>query len=212
MLLTASKYRNIQRKLKFMTDTAESSSCIDPKRWVERYGNYLFRYAMVFLREEEQAEDAVQECLLAALEASRNYAGKSSEKTWLTGILKHKIVDSIRRQSREKPLDAPQILADSLPEDEELFDETGHWFASIPSLDDPASALEKKRFWLALDKCIAAMPPKLAQLFMLRELAGMDTDNICKDMQITSTNLWTMLYRSRMNLRECLEINWPGNR
>lgn len=193
-----------------MTDTPSFTP--DPERWIERYGNYLFRYAMTFLREEKLAEDAVQECLLAGLEALTKYSGGASEKTWLTGILKHKIVDNIRQQSREKPMEDMENFADTLVDEGELFDDTAHWKHPIVSLDDPSSALDNKRFWEALDKCITALPPKLARLFMLRELGGMDSENICQEMQITTTNLWTMLYRCRMSLRQCLEIKWLGSR
>ncbi len=192
--------------------TGTPSTTLDPERWVERYGNYLFRYAMSFLREEKLAEDAVQECLLAGLEALAKYTGSASEKTWLTGILKHKIVDSIRQQSREKPMEDLENLADTLADEDDLFDETAHWSHPIVSLDDPANALDNKRFWEALDKCITALPPKLARLFMLRELGDMDSENICQELQITATNLWTMLYRCRMSLRQCLEVKWLGSR
>ena len=185
---------------------------LEPEHWLERHGRYLFRYALATLREERLAEDAVQDCLLAALEAQRSYSGKSSERTWLTGILKHKIVDTLRRHSRETPVEdiEGEAAADAHPDVEDMFDETGHWAHRLADWGDPVAAFEQKRFWQILEYCLTLMPARLAQLFMLREVAGSDTESICQEMAITPTNLWTMLYRSRMSLRQCLDRHWAS--
>ena len=167
---------------------------------------------MAILRDEGMAEDAVQECLLAAIEGADHYAGQATERTWLTGILRHKIVDGIRKRSRETPLEEVELVADSLNAEDDGFDEHGHWAVPFSDWGNPAQALENKRFWEALEACIARMPPRLAQLFMLREVSGMETEIICKEMEISPTNLWTMLYRCRSSLRSCLEKRWVGER
>ncbi|NWG86934.1 MAG: sigma-70 family RNA polymerase sigma factor [Hydrogenophilaceae bacterium] len=182
---------------------------LEPGLWLERYGTYLFRYALATLRDERLAEDAVQDCLLAAWQAQSTYSGQASERTWLTGILKHKIVDIVRKDSREKPLE--KIEPDNpYGEFEAGFDETGHWANLLAEWGDPAAAFENKFFWQVLEACLSAMPRRLAQLFMLREVVGADSEKVCQELEITPTNLWTMLYRSRMSLRRCLEQNWAG--
>ncbi|NIR14014.1 MAG: hypothetical protein GWN86_08695, partial [Desulfobacterales bacterium] len=71
---------------------------LDPEAWVDQYGDYLYRYAISRIHEPAVAEDLVQETLLAALQGKEGFKGRSSEKTWLTGILKYKIVDYIRKK------------------------------------------------------------------------------------------------------------------
>ncbi len=184
-------------------------SLLDPERWLQEHGNYLYRYALAMARNEEIAEDAVQECLLAALESAERYQGGASERTWLTSILRNKVCDAIRRHSRETTMAQAEDVFGEHGEEEDAarFNRRGHWAVPLADWGDPARSLENKRFWQALNACLERLPPRLAQLFMLRELAGMETENICQEMEISSTNLWTMLYRSRMGLRQCLEKN-----
>lgn len=183
---------------------------LDPQAWLERHGSYLYRYAMSVLRNEQLAEDAVQECLLAALQARAGFSGQSSERTWLTGILKHKLVDIVRRDSRETSTEGLGESEDPYGEFDACFDATGHWAARLTEWGRPEQGLEAKQFWQVLQYCLDRMPRRLAQLFMLREVVGTDSDAICQEMEISPTNLWTMLYRSRMSLRLCMEKNWLG--
>jgi RNA polymerase sigma-70 factor (ECF subfamily) len=166
---------------------------------------YLLRYAAMELRNREAAEDCVQEALLAALSAPASFEGRSNLRTWLTGILKHKIVDAIRRQSRERPVEGPE---EDLTDLDALFNETGHWADRPQPWDDPDGALHQKQFLAALETCLAGLPARTAQVFMLREHLGLETAEICKELGLTSTNCWVLLYRARMLLRECLEKNW----
>jgi RNA polymerase sigma-70 factor (ECF subfamily) len=172
---------------------------------IESLRAYLLRYASVQLRNREQAEDVVQETLVAALAAEASFAGRSNLRTWLTGILKHKIVDAIRRSSRERPLDSGDGEA-SVEDLEALFDQTGHW--RDPPQAWPQQALEDKQFLQALEKCLAGLPPRTAQVFLMREHLGFETADICKEVGITSTHCWVLLYRARTALRECLEKGW----
>ena len=177
---------------------------LDAHAWLAEHGDYLFRVARRQLHSDELAEDAVQEALLAALSAQSSYTGGASPRTWLTGILKHKIVDQIRRQVREV----------SLPHDTEgeealdlLFKQDGHWAEPLRPWGNPHTELELSQLRHILDECADRLKPAMAQIFSLREVAGMETDEICKELGITPTNCWVMLHRARVFMRQCLELN-----
>jgi RNA polymerase sigma-70 factor (ECF subfamily) len=177
----------------------------DFRNQVQALRSYLVRYATLELRDRERAEDCVQEALLAALSAEASFEGRSNLRTWLTGILKHKIVDAIRRSSRERALeDVEEGTADL----DALFDQTGHWREPPQAWASPDGALQQKQFLSALEKCLAGLPARTAQVFMMREHLGLETDEICKELGLTATNCWVLLYRARMLLRACLEKNW----
>ncbi len=173
---------------------------------LERLRPYLLRYASLHLRNRDAAEDAVQETLVAALAAEGGFAGRSNLRTWATGILKHKIVDSIRRSGRERPLEGE----DGADEFDALFDERGHWREHPDAWSAPDAALQEKEFLVALQRCLDALPGRTAQAFLLREHMGLDTAAICKELGVTSTHCWVLLYRARMALRECLQESWFG--
>ena len=171
---------------------------------VEGERAYLLRYATLQLRDAHAAEDAVQDTLVAALAGEASFAGRSNLRTWLTGILKHKIVDAIRRSSRETPVEGDASELDT------LFTENGHWTDPPAGWPDPDAALEQRRFFAALQACLERLPQKIAQAFMMREHLGLETGEICKELAITPTHCWVLLYRARMALRECLEKEWFG--
>jgi RNA polymerase sigma-70 factor (ECF subfamily) len=175
---------------------------------IQQHRSYLLRYAVLQLRNPEQAEDVVQETLLAALEGRARFAGGSSLKTWLTGILKHKILDAIRRKSREQPL-APAGDDDHHAVDA-LFKQDGHWQEMPATWGDPEQALENRKFWEIFELCSRLLPERTARVYMLREVMEMTTEEICQEFGITPTNLWVILHRARLVLRECLEIKWFG--
>jgi RNA polymerase sigma-70 factor (ECF subfamily) len=181
----------------------------DFRSQVEGLRPYLLRYAAVQLRDAAAAEDAVQEALLAALAGESNFAGRSNLRTWLTGILKHKIVDAIRRQSRERTA-AEQEPGSDADEFDGLFDRRGHWEESPDAWEQPEGALGQKQFLAALEACLRALPERTARVFMMREHLGMETEEICKELGITPTHCWVMLHRARMALRLCLQTNWFG--
>jgi RNA polymerase sigma-70 factor, ECF subfamily len=181
-----------------------------PATWLEEHGDYLYRYALLQLRDSAAAEDAVQETLLAALSAWARFSGQSSVRTWLTGILKHKILDTFRAQAREPQFESlhgdGEDDLDAL--DRLLFDQTGHWVDPPKAWGDPAASLDQQRFWAALQRCLEGLPPQLAAAFSLRELGGLETGEICKELNITTTNCWVMLHRARVGLQQCLETHW----
>ena len=176
---------------------------------IQQYRAYLLRYALLQLRDPELAQDVVQETLLAALEGRARFLGKSSPKTWLTGILKHKIIDAIRRRAREQPVGAGDEAAESSVVDAS-FQNDGHWQQMPANWGNPEQAFENRRFWEIFELCSRLLPERTARVFMLREVMELTTEEICQELAITPTNLWVMLHRARLALRECLEIKWFG--
>jgi RNA polymerase sigma-70 factor, ECF subfamily len=177
---------------------------------LEQHRAYLMRYAQLQLRDQTLAEDVVQETLLAAIAGKKGFSGKSSYKTWLTGILKHKILDAMRRKSREQPLSADENESESDAVDA-IFRNDGHWAQPPARWGDPEKSLENKKFWAIFERCSQLMPERNARVFMMREVMELSTEEICQELTITPTNLWVMLHRARLSLRECLDINWFGN-
>jgi len=175
---------------------------------LDAHRGYLLRVARLQLRDDALAEDVVQETLLAALSVG-TFSGKSSLKTWLTGILKHKIIDAIRRKQREP------LLASTFDDECDIEDLDGLFKAPFGAWDsppaewgDPEQALNRSQFFDIMDFCLEKLPPNTARVFMMREVMGLESDEICKELAITANNLWVILYRARMSLRECLEQNW----
>ena len=182
----------------------------DLSRELDQHRGYLLRVARLQLRDEALAEDVVQETLLAALSGS-GFSGKSSLRTWLTGILKHKIVDAIRRKQREPIVASAFGDVDSELDIEDfdgLFKENGAWDAKPADWGDPDAALSRQQFFEIMNLCLEKLPPNTARVFVMREVMELETDEICKELTITANNLWVILYRARMSLRECLERKW----
>jgi len=180
--------------------------------WLDLHGDYLFKYAVFRLRDISAAEDVVQETLLAALKAYGGFEGRGSERTWLVGITKHKIADHFRRQNREAPMGQEQ---DDGPEHAEFFARTdswdNHWDDNYAPTDwhaTPAQLIERKEFWKVFGDCLTPLPRRTASAFTLREVDGLTSQEICELLSISVSNLWVMLHRARLHLRNCLERNW----
>lgn len=179
---------------------------IDPSEWVKRYGDYLFRFAMLRLRDRSAAEDLVQETFLAALTNRNSFSGGSSEATWLVGILKHKIADHFRRHAREAYL--PDEGFPGAGEDDR-FNAAGRWVQGPADWGgNPADFVRQKDFIEQFKKCLSGLSPRQADVFTLREIEGVEAGEICKILKVTQTNLWVILHRARMLLRRCLETHW----
>ena len=183
----------------------------DPEVWVDEYGDLLYRYALSRVKEPALAEDLVQETFLAALKARQNFRGRSSVRTWLIAILKHKIVDHIRKKVREKASDNIEYLFDAvaLESDDAIFNSRGVW--KIPPAKwsaNPTKLYEQKEFIDILYHCLGELSERQAKAFMMREIDGLKTDEICKTLNISATNSWVIIYRARMLLRQCLETRW----
>jgi RNA polymerase sigma-70 factor (ECF subfamily) len=182
-------------------------SSTNPENWVDDHGDFLYRYAMVRVRNSALAQDLVQDTLLAALKGREKFAGKSPERGWLSGILKNKIMDHFRKLGRETSFTDIEFLADEFSE---KFTH-GWWIhregpmAWKPEVDVVA---HRKEFWDVMRECLGKLPNRVANVFMMREMEGIPTKEICKTLGLTDSNVWVMLHRARMALRECLEINW----
>jgi len=172
---------------------------------LEQHRPYLLRFALLQLRDRGAAEDAVQETLLSAIQGASQFAGQSSVRTWLVGILKHKIVDGIRKASRERPLESAEDGGEDL---DAFFSEDGHFAEAPQQWASPERSLDERRFFEALERCLESLPRNTARAFTMRELMGMETEEICKELRISTSNCWVMLYRARMSLRACLEQTW----
>ena len=178
---------------------------------VESHRGYMLRFAMAKLRDADQAEECVQEALLAALDGIGSFSGQSTLRTWLTSILKFKIIDFQRRAISDRAhfASAPQDGDSADPEwFDKLFDDTGHWQPRLSAWANPDGALEQKQFFEIFERCMDKLPPAASRVFFMREVMGADTDEICKEEDITASNCWVMLHRARLALRECLDRNW----
>ncbi|HEU4375209.1 MAG TPA: sigma-70 family RNA polymerase sigma factor [Telluria sp.] len=171
----------------------------------------LVRFALLQLRNQALAEDAVQDALIAVLEKPDSFRGQSSLRTYVTGILKFKIIDGLRLASRERQVDAMDDESDDDALDA-LFAADGHTREMPRQWGDPDATLEQKDFFRVLEVCLDKLPAQTARVFMMREWLELDTDEICKELAISASNLWVILYRARLRLRECLDLNWFGSR
>lgn len=192
------------------TGSSASVPLSNPKDWVEQHGDYLFRYAIIRVRNESVAEDLVQDTLLAAFQGRDRFTGQSAERSWLTGILKHKIMDHFRRLAKERLV----IVDDSLPSElADRFDELGLW-KHYPDTGpaawgaDAGTLMQEKEFMAALKDCISKLPPRYADAFVMREMKDAESENIQEVLGVSPSNFWVLLHRARMQLRLCLEQNW----
>ena len=169
----------------------------------------LLRFARSQLRNDAWAEDAVSDTLLAALEKPGSFAGRSQLKTWLVAVLKHKVVDQLRRHQRE----ATVLSSDDGDDlDDSLFEtQGGHWREMPQAWGSPEAQLGQRQFFEVLEACMDQLPPTQGRVFMMREWLELSSDEICKELQISATNLWVLLHRARLRLRECLQQRWFNN-
>jgi RNA polymerase sigma-70 factor (ECF subfamily) len=184
---------------------------VSPESWLSDYGDQLYRYAMLHVGNPAQAEDLVQETLVAGLEGLDRFAGRASEKTWLTGILRHKILDYLRRSGREMASGDGDIeaLADSAATDiGTMFDERGHWMTPPQDWGLPEQRETDQQFLQVLARCMRGLKPAMATAFVLKELDGHSNQQISKELGVSDSNCGVLLYRARMSLRRCLDLRW----
>ena len=175
---------------------------------------YLMRFARLQLRNDAWAEDAVSDTLLAALSKPQAFGAQSQLKTWLVGILKHKVVDLLRSNLRAVNFSdmggSDDDNADPL--DAIGFQSDGHFTEQPAEWGNPDQSLAQKQFFIVLDTCMEQLPAVQGRLFLMREWLELDADEVCKTLNITTTNLYVQLHRARLRLRACLELNWYGNK
>ncbi|MDA8377667.1 MAG: sigma-70 family RNA polymerase sigma factor [Planctomycetia bacterium] len=181
----------------------------EPNTWVSAYGDLLFRYAQLRVRDVQTAEELVQETFLAALQGLNNFSRQSNFGTWLVGILKHKLIDHLRRQARETPLDLePDTAIDA------MFNPIEHWRQSaLPRSwrQSPEMMAQQTEAQQALKLCIESLPERYRQAFIMRVMDESDTADICKNLGLTPNNLYMVLHRARLRLRACLEDKGIGD-
>jgi RNA polymerase sigma-70 factor (TIGR02943 family) len=190
----------------------------NPKEWVSSYGDYLYHIAMIRVNNTETARDLVQDTFLSAIKAIDSFKGTSSEKTWLTSILKNKIIDHYRKKSILK--DTSQYLDQTEEGFYEHFfqaDETSsnHWTSgSMPAIwkSEADQNLTDGEFYRVLEACIQKMPPKFIPVFTAKFMDEDDAEKICKDHQITPSNYWVIIHRAKLLMRSCIEKHWFNTR
>jgi RNA polymerase sigma-70 factor (TIGR02943 family) len=188
---------------------ATENQLLDPRHWVKTHADYLYGYALPRLNDEEQAKDLVQETFLAALERKDKFEGKSSERTWLTAILKNKIIDVYRKKSTGLKMADVKEAED---EQQDFFDaDNGHWNKAHypqPFGIEDHDPLAGKEFNQVLQKCLQKLPALWMAVFTMKHIDDAATDIICNDLKVTQANFWVIIHRAKLNLRACLQRNW----
>ncbi len=170
--------------------------------------DYLLKFARLQLRNETWAEDVVSETVLAALTKPQSFGNRSQLKTWLVGILKHKVVDALRHHSREVSGLETDADSDADPLEFIAFKADGHFAETPAEWGNPETQANSRQFFEILEACASQLPATQGRLFLMREWLEMSCEEICKELNLTSTNLYVQLHRARFRLRECLELNW----
>jgi RNA polymerase sigma-70 factor (TIGR02943 family) len=184
---------------------------LKPTEWIKKYADYLYSLTLIKIGNKETAEDLVQETFLSALKAKDSFKGESSEKTWLTSILKNKIIDHYRKKDILK--DVTIYISDTEQDfDKHFFNKNdGHWLTADAPLAWTESAdakITRNEFHQVLHYCVQKMPPRLVPVFVARFFDEADSEFICKEYKITPSNYWVMIHRAKVLIRSCLEKNW----
>jgi len=196
-------------------DSSKKTTLSDPAEWLDQHGDALFGYALKYISDTTVAEDMVQETLLAALKGRAAFAGASSERTWLIGILKNKVVDHYRKSGRESQLADPDQFSDS--DDKDYISsgpDAGSWHPKQRPANwsvDTNDPVEQQQFWDYLQRCLKDLDKRLARVYTLRDIHEIEYKEVCNVLAVTPTNLRVMLHRARKLLRRCLETNWIGS-
>ncbi|MEY2631997.1 MAG: hypothetical protein RIR00_651 [Pseudomonadota bacterium] len=179
----------------------------DPE-FLQQLRRDMLRFAELQLRDRATAEDAVQEALTAALANQAQFASRAALRTWMLTILRNKIIDSFRQRSRRETVEVATVEQ----EIDEFFDEREHWDEDTRPVawGDPEASLNARRFWEMFEACLYRLPETPARVFLMREVVGCDTGEICTQLEITDKHCWVLLHRARLGLRACLGHQWFG--
>lgn len=185
---------------------AEAPSVLDPAEWVDRYSDYLFRYAYSRLRDANAAEEVVQETFLSGVRYHEQYSGRGTERSWLLGILKRKVIDFIRRRNKHAGV-AP--YEDETDLTGQLFDANGNWKGGgIGWAADPGRQIEMSELWGVVRGCLSTLPQGQADVFTLSVIEEMESTDICEELGISSSNFWVRMHRARLGLAACVDEKW----
>jgi RNA polymerase sigma-70 factor (TIGR02943 family) len=187
---------------------------LQPENWVNEHSDYLYSYTILRIFSKEDALDLIQDTFLSALKAKDSFKGESTERTWLTAILKRKIIDYYRKKAGQKE----SFTINTNEAEDNAFEQTesgqGHWKKERAPKDwaFESNTLETDEFQAIFTNCLSLLPPAWAATFTLRSMEDYTTEEICKELNISSSNLWTTIHRAKLQLRECMEIKWFGKR
>ena len=192
------------------TSPADNTLPLADNTFLVTLRSQMLKFATLQLGDSHQAEDAVQEALAGALKNAKSFAGKAALKTWVFAILKNKIADILRHRQRQLNRTS-QLHQDDEGEDfAMLFDHKGHWQAEEKPQDwgNPETMFRQQQFWQVFEACLDGLPPQQARIFMMREFVGLESEEICIAVSISTSNLFVMLHRARLRLAKCLEHKW----
>ncbi|ARV15737.1 sigma-70 family RNA polymerase sigma factor [Polaribacter sp. SA4-12] len=187
---------------------AEEQVLLNTDKWIDNYADYMYNYAVVRVNDSDLAKDLVQDTFFAGLKSAKNFQGKSTERTWLISILKRKIIDHYRKINSKKGQAEVRINFYDDGENE------GNWLEErVPQSWDNQSekSIENQELKSQLESCIDALPEKYAMVFRMKTIQEFETEEICKELDITASNLWVIIHRARTQLRKCMEDNWFNN-
>ena len=191
-----------------MSSPSPITHALDPAKWIDNYSDYLFRYTIIRINDHEISKDLVQETFFSGLKSAKNFEGKATERTWLISILKRKIIDHYRKKNSKKGQAEVRMNFYNDGENE------GDWIEErVPQSWDSEveKKIENKELQHQIDLCVDKLPKKYAMVFRMKTIQEVDTEVICKELGISSSNLWVIIHRARMQLRKCLEDNWFNN-
>lgn len=188
---------------------ATSKNTLEPAKWVDNHADYLYNYASSRINNAETARDLVQDVFLAALEKVGSFEGRSTERTWLTSILRYKIIDIYRKKGSDSVEIATLEKADS--EHRDFFEANGHWMDKhrpLPLWEHEVDAIRTKEFEKILERCMKKLPAVWMSVFTMKHIDEESTKIICQTLDITQSNYWMIIHRAKLNLRACLQKNW----
>jgi len=178
---------------------------LNPNKWIDLYADYLFNFTISRVNDREIAKDLVQETFLAGLKSMKNFKGEASERTWLISILKRKVIDYYRKINSNKGKAEVRIAYNSDTETE------GDWLeeqVADPFDKNAEDTLQNEELGDAIYNCLSKLPEKQAKVFRMKTIEGIETEDICNDLNITASNLWVIIHRARTAMATCLKENW----
>lgn len=197
------------KKITFMEMTERTNELLSPEKWVSNYADKLFKYALARVSNEELARDIVQDTFVSALKAAKNFQGRSTEKTWLFSILRNKIIDTYRAKAKYKEVSID--TSENSEAEDVFFNTSGSWKRNKKPQDwtvNLDSDIEQKEFYGVLNGCMGNLSNKQNAVFKMKYLDGMDSEDICKELGISSSNYWVLIHRAKLSLRDCMQHHW----